>query len=123
MSPQLIDQFVESLREPGTSDLSPALMAATLGVAQHDLAAVIGVHRNTLRLHPESFRVQESLRGLVSVVAAAAQIQPDVTKALFLVKNTPVEMFGHRTLLQVVRDGRTDEALAYLRSISAGFVG
>ena len=97
-------------------------MAATLGVAQHDLAAVIGVHRNTLRLHPESFRVQESLRGLVSVVAAAAQIQPDVTKALFLVKNAPVELFGHRTLLQVVRDGRTDEALAYLRSISAGFV-
>jgi len=40
-----------------------------------------------------------------------------------MIKNEPIHVFRHNTLLQLVREGRTDDAIGYLESISAGFVG
>jgi len=42
---------------------------------------------------------------------------------LFLVKNQPIATFRHKTILQLLQDGRTEDAIDYLESISAGFVG
>jgi len=123
MAAVAIDQFVESIREPGTSNLSPSRLAMRFGLEQQDLAALARVHRNTLRLHPESARVQASLRDILRVLSAAAEVQPDVERAMFLIKNAPIATFGHRPLLEVVREGRADDAVEYLRSVSAGFVG
>ncbi|MDR5733909.1 DNA-binding protein [Caballeronia sp. LZ025] len=120
------DNFVdvlESAREAGTSRLSAANLATMLGLQQQDLAAIAGVHRNTLRTHPESPKLQGALRDLMRVVSAAAALQPDLQRALFLIKNHPIPAFRHRTILQLVQDGRTDDAIDYLESISAGFIG
>jgi hypothetical protein len=114
---------LESARETGTSRLSAANLANILGLQQQDLATLAGVHRNTLRTHPESPKLQAALRDLMRVLSAVVAAQPDVERALFLIKNQPIPAFRHRTLLQLVQDGRTDDAIDYLESISSGFVG
>ncbi|AUB85330.1 DNA-binding protein [Candidatus Thiodictyon syntrophicum] len=113
---------LESTREPGTSRFSAAGVADILGL-QQDLAELAGVHRNTLRTHPESPRLQSALRDLMRVVSAAAAVQPDAQRAIFLVKNEPIPEFRHKSLLQLVQEGRTEDAIGYLESISTGFVG
>ncbi|MDR2858100.1 MAG: hypothetical protein LBV50_09665 [Novosphingobium sp.] len=112
-----------SAREPGTSRFSATGVANALGIRFQDLAALAGVHRNTLRTHPESPRLQSVLRDLMRVLSAAAAVQPDTERAFFMVKNEPIPAFRHKTLLQLVQDGRTDDAIGYLESIGAGFVG
>ncbi|PKP94141.1 MAG: DNA-binding protein [Alphaproteobacteria bacterium HGW-Alphaproteobacteria-16] len=112
-----------SAREPGTSRFSAANIANALGLPFQDLAALAGVHRNTLRTHPESPRLQVALRDLMRVLSAAAAVQPDAERAFFMVKNEPIAAFRHKTLLQLVQEGRTDDVIDYLESISAGFAG
>lgn len=114
---------LESTREPGTSRFSVSGIASILGLQQQDLAELAGVHRNTLRTHPESPRLQSVLRDLMRVLSAATAMQPDAQRAIFLVKNEPIPAFRHKTLLQLVQEGRTEDAVGYLESISAGFVG
>ena len=115
--------LLESAREAGTSRLSPTKIADVLEMQYQDLAVLAGVHRNTLRTHPESPRLQAVLRDLMRVLSAATAIQPDTVRAFFVLKNEPVPAFHHKTLLQLVQEGRTDDAIDYLESISAGFTG
>lgn len=115
--------ILESTREPGTSRFSVSGIANILGLQQQDLAELAGVHRNTLRTHPESPRLQAVLRELMRVISAAMAVQPDPQRAIFLIKNEPIAAFRHKTLMQLVQEGRTEDAIAYLESISAGFVG
>lgn len=113
----------ESLREPGTADLSPTAVADVLGLQQQDLAKLAGVHRNTLRLHPDSPQVQAMLRNLARVLTAMTQIQPDVVTAVYHIKNTPIPAFDYRTLFEVIVVGRVEDALKYIRSVSSGAAG
>ncbi len=119
----LFADVLESMREQGTSRFSALGVADILGLQQQDLAELARVHRNTLRTHPESPRVQAALRDLMRVLSAAAAVQPDTQRAIFLVKNEPIPAFRHKTLLQLVQEGRTEDAIGYLESISTGFVG
>ena len=114
---------LESVREAGTSRFSATNVADALGLQYQDLATLAGVHRNTLRTHPESPRLQAALRDLMRVLSAATAVQPDTARAFFMVKNEPIPAFHHKTLLQLVQEGRTDDAIDYLESISAGFTG
>jgi hypothetical protein len=50
-------------------------------------------------------------------------LQNDTERAIFLIKNEPIAAFRHKTLLQLVQEGRVEDAIAYLDSISAGFSG
>lgn len=121
--PALSADVLESMREPGTPQLSPARLAAMLEIEQQDLASLAGVHRNTLRFHPESPRVQAALRDLVRLLSVASEIQPDWQRAVFFIKNEPIAEFDYKTLLRVVQEARTDDAVAYLESVASGFVG
>jgi hypothetical protein len=123
MNAETFTDVLESAREAGTSRLSAVNLANVLGLQQQDLATIAGVHRNTLRTHPESPRLQAALRDLMRVVSAAVAVQPDLERALFLIKNHPIPGFRHKTILQLVQEGRTEDAIDYLESISAGFVG
>ncbi|MCV2217165.1 MULTISPECIES: DNA-binding protein [unclassified Thauera] len=119
----ILSDVLESAREPGTSRFSASSIAGILGLQQQDLAELAGVHRNTLRTHPESPRLQSVLRDLMRVLSAATVLQPDPQRAIFLIKNEPIPAFRHKTLLQLVQEGRTEDAIDYLESVSSGFVG
>jgi len=116
-------KVLDSVRESGTSRFSATSVADVLGLQYQDLASLAGVHRNTLRTHPESPRLQAALRDLMRVLSAAMDVQPDREKAIFMVKNEPIAAFRHKTLLQLVQAGRTDDAIDYLESIGGGFIG
>ena len=82
------------LREHGSSRLSAEGMAKALDL-QQDLAHLAGVHRNVLRTHPVSPKVQCTLHELTRLVSAAHEVQPDPDRAVFLVKNEPIPTLGH----------------------------
>lgn len=117
------EYFFTSMHEPGTSHLSVTSISDALGLELQELAALAGVHLNALRTHPENPRLQMALRDLMRVLSAAATVQPDTGRAFFIVKNEPIPAFDHKTLLQLVQEGRPDDAVGYLESISSGFVG
>jgi hypothetical protein len=123
MNSTAFTDFLEAMREAGTSRLSAASVADALGLQHQDLAKLAGVHRNTLRTHPESPRLQAAMRDLMRVLSAATTVQPDTARALFMLRNEPIAAFRHKTLLQLVQEGRTEDAVAYLESVGAGFTG
>lgn len=123
MSALALPEVLETVHQPGTSDLSATGVAKLFGLQLQDLAALASVHRNTIRTHPNTPRLQAVLRDLMRVLSAASVVQPDRDRALFLIKNAPIPAFRHKTILQLVAEGRTDDAVDYLDSISAGFVG
>ena len=94
-----------------------------LEMQPQDLASLAGVHRNTLRFHPESPRLQAALRDFVRLLSAASEIQPDWQRVAFFIKNEPIAEFDYKTLLRVAQEARTDDAVAYLKSVASGFVG
>jgi hypothetical protein len=94
-----------------------------LELQEQELARLAGVHRNTMRLHPESLRVQATLNDLLQLLSEVVALQPDLQHAVFFIKNEPIAAFAHKSLLQVVAEGRAVDATAYLESIASGFVG
>jgi hypothetical protein len=116
-------ELLESTREPGTARFSPASLAKLFELPQQDLAELAGVHRNTLRTHPDSPKLQATLREMMRIFSAAMAVQPDSKRAIFLIKNEPVPAFGHKTLLRLASEGRADDAVRYLESIASGFAG
>ncbi|PPT76647.1 DNA-binding protein [Xanthomonas arboricola] len=115
--------LTERLRVPDRTILSPTAMAGLLDLSQQELAELAGVHRNSLRVHPESPRVQDLLRNLSRLLVAMTQVQPDERQVVFHLKNTPIPAFEFATLLEVVKQGRTDDALTYLRTVASGAAG
>lgn len=117
------DAVLEEFHEKGTPNLSPARIADKFSMQIQELAAFAGVHRNTVRLHPESPRLQESMRNLLRVLSAATAIQPDLERAIYFLKNAPIPAFQHKTAYQLVAEGRTDDLIRYFESIESGYVG
>lgn len=113
----------ESVRAPYPSRLSPKAVADLLLLEEQEVALLAGVDRDTLLTRPESPRVQEVLCNLVELLSAALAVQADRQRAASFLRNEPIAAFGHKTLLQLVRDGRTADARRYLESVSAGFTG
>ena len=116
----VLQETTELFREPGTTYLSPSRFAETLELDLSVLASALGVHRNTMRLHPESNRTQERMRDYNRVFLALVALKPDVQDAAYHMKNTPIRVLGQRTLFEAVKDGDTEEAMRYLQSISGG---
>jgi hypothetical protein len=123
MAAVMMTQFLEEVREPGSTTISPAKMADKLSLQLQELAANARVHRNTIRLHPESAKVQEHMRDLAKVISAASAVQSDFSKAIYWMKNTPIPAFRHKTASELIAEGRTDDVINYLESLQSGYVG
>src|ERR1700689_845954 len=114
----MTSRFVESLQEPRTY-ISPKRLSAALGVQVANLAALSGVHRNTLR-NPGSERVQTKLREMVKAITAAAAVTDDVAKAIYWFRNEPIADYDHKTAAELVAGGRLEAVLSYLRDLENG---
>lgn len=123
MSTVPLHDLLEQVREVGTSDLSAAGVADLFGLQHKELAKIARVHCNTIRRRHNSPKLQAILRDLMRVLAAASSIQPDMSRTFFLIKNVPIPAFRHKTVLQLVGEDRTDDAVDYLSSIGSGFAG
>lgn len=116
----VLQETNEIFRETGKTYLSPTKFASVMDLDLGAVAEALGVHRNTMRLHPESQRTQDRLSDFNKVFLALRDLQSDAATAAFHMKNTPIRVLGQRTLFETVRDGDAEKALRYLRSISGG---
>lgn len=118
-------EFVDKLREPGTSRFSMPKVIEWLALPAQSVAAAAGVHRNTLAYSPESPRLQDFVRNLVRVIAAMHALNPNADDAelAYLLKNYPLTDLGYKTALELVEAGRTDDVVGYFQSFQAGFAG
>lgn len=109
--------------DEGRTTLSPQRVASRLSLQMDELAARARVHRNSLRVHPEGPKIQSFLRQVIRVLAAAEATFGDKDAATAWFLNEPLAAFDHLTAFDLVNRDRTDDVVAYLGSISSGFVG
>ena len=76
MATAAFESFVETLRYDNT-----------LSLPLQDLAATAGVHRNTVRAHPESPRLQHYPRDMLRVMSAASASQSAFNRVLSWFEN------------------------------------
>jgi uncharacterized protein (DUF2384 family) len=118
----LLSNFVASLQEPRTPHISPRRMADVFGVQLSRLASILGVHRNTMR-NPASERLQDRLRDVIRVIAAATELTGDTDRAIFWFMNEPVVTLKRKTPAELVAGGHADAILAHLEELSNGANG
>lgn len=110
-------------QEPGQETFSPSLVAKALDITERELASIIGVSPNVLRLRPGSENVQTRISKVADVFDLLLELKPNPVDAAFHMKNTPIGLLNHRTLLEAVRDSEPEKAQRYLLSISSGYIG
>lgn len=88
-----------------------------------DLARYAGVHRDSLRLHPEAPRAQAFARSVVRVLQMLTDMCGNADEARYLFKNEPIPAFRGKTALELVGEGGAEGVAEYAASVSAGFVG
>lgn len=87
------------------------------------LAIICIVHRNARALVREMASPQQLASARESGTSRFSTTNIANARAFFMFKNEPIPAFRHKTLLQLVQDGRVDDAIDYLESISSGFAG
>lgn len=117
------ETLMDTLRAPGGSAISIEKLAQMLGMQVQAFAEAAGVHRDTLRLNPETDAVQAFARNVVRVIQAAIDLGNDRQTAIYHVKSSPIRSFDNKTALELVEAGRADDVVGYLQSLSAGYVG
>ena len=108
-------------RPPNTDEQDFIAALARLGDKSEGAVADVLAAWNLESVRTE--RAQEYARNVVRVLQAAVDLGNDPTTALRDIENYPVRSFGSKTALGMVEDGRTDDVVAYLQSLSAGYVG
>lgn len=118
-----IDALADRVREPGQPIISPQRMADTLHMELQELAAVAGVHRNTLRVSPAAGRLQECMREILRVMSAASVFGRSLDETVYWLHNHPIAALGHQTAMQLIREGHAQAVIDYLASIESGYLG
>lgn len=115
--------FMDFLNAEASPTISPKRFGLVFRVDMQTLAAQAHVHRNTLRLAPDTETLQAHLRESLRVMRAAADVSGSVEKALFWFKNHPLPVFDYKTPQELVSEKRTEALIKYLQSLRAGFTG
>lgn len=115
--------FADRFRESDTPYLSPTRISEFFGFQIQELAERAHVHRNTPTARPHAPQLQKSLQDMVRVLAVAVAMTGDEKRAVFLLRNEPLRAFGYKTADALIKEGRTDDVVAYLQSLAGGAAG
>ncbi len=117
------DGFMSFLSSEAGPSISPKRFGLVFKVDMQTLAAQAHVHRNTLRLAPDTEAIQSHLRESVRVMRAATDICGSIEKAIYWFKNHPLPAFDYKTAQDLVAEKRTDALVKYIQSLQAGYTG
>lgn len=123
MAAAAFDLFVNGLRDTTSPILSPQRVADALHIESQELAALAGVHRNTLRVSPGAPRLQASMRDILRVMSAAQGLGRTPDDIVFWLHNHPIAALRHRTAFDLIKDGKAQAVVDYLVSVESGYVG
>lgn len=117
------DDFMNFLNSDASPSISPKRFGLVFKVDMQTLAAQARVHRNTVRLAPDTETIQSHLRDSVRVMRAAADISGSIEKAIYWFKNHPLPTFDYKTPQELVSEKRTEALIKYIQSLQAGYAG
>ncbi len=100
--------------------LSAHRLSEQLGVTQSELAKLVGVARNTLTAKSATRKVDAALSPIVRMLAMAAEMAGDESRAVIWFKHQPIPGWAGRTAYDLVADGKGDQVLAYLEAVRSG---
>ncbi|HBN9632371.1 TPA: DUF2384 domain-containing protein [Pseudomonas aeruginosa] len=123
MTTMLHAAFIERFREPNTPYLSPEKVGDVLGYQVYELAERAHVHRSIPSTRPQAVQLQQYLHEMVTVLSVATAMSGDLGRAAFLVRNEPLRVFGYKTAIDLIEEGRADALMAYLDSLAGGAAG
>ena len=103
-----------------TPFLSARRVAELLGVNMTELAALIGVARNTLAAKTGARKVDAALSPIVRILAMAGEMAGNEQRAAIWFKHQPIPGWAGKTAYDLVREGKTDKVLAYLEAVRSG---
>ncbi len=117
------DVFMAFLNADTSPSISPKRFGLVFRLDMQTLAAQAHVHRNTVRLAPDSEAIQSHLRDAVRVLRAATDICGSIEKAIYWFKNHPLPTFDYKTPQTLVSEKRTEALIRYIQSLQAGYTG
>jgi len=106
--------------DAGAAHLSARRVADVLGVTATELAALIGVARNTLTARSGARKVDAALSPVVRILAMAGEMAGNEQRAALWFKHQPLPGWAGKTAYDLVREGKADKVLAYLEAIRSG---
>lgn len=101
---------------------APGRIAAELRTTREEIARTVGLGIDALsrRERIASVRTQKRLREMIEILN---RVEPRFGSALIAYawyRSAPLDGFGGQTAMQLVRDGRAGEVMAYIDSVDAG---
>ncbi|VTU45888.1 hypothetical protein SRS16P2_00376 (plasmid) [Variovorax sp. SRS16] len=118
------ESLAEFFREPDQTYLSPHRIGEALGLQIQGVAERAHVSRNTPAARPQNDGLQNYLREVVRVLAAAADLAGgDRGRAFFWFMNEPLAEFDYQTPDALVRAGKARVVIDYIESIAGGATG
>lgn len=100
--------------------LSARRVSELLGVTQSELARLVGVARNTLAAKSGARKVDQALSPVVRILAMAAEMAGDESRAVIWFKHQPIPGWAGKTAYDLVAEGKSDKVLAYLEAVRSG---
>jgi uncharacterized protein (DUF2384 family) len=100
--------------------LSARRVSELLGVTQSELAKLIGVARNTLASKSGARKVDHALSPVVRILAMAAEMAGDDSRAAIWFKHQPIPGWAGKTAFDLVGEDKADKVLAYLEAVRSG---
>ena len=117
------DVFMAFLSADTSPSISPKRFGLVFRLDMQTLAAQAHVHRNTVRLAPDSEAIQSYLRDAVRVLRAATDSCGSIEKAIYWFKNHPLPTFDYKTPQTLVSEKRSEALIRYIQSLQAGYTG
>ncbi|TPG04142.1 DUF2384 domain-containing protein [Rhodanobacter glycinis] len=119
-----MNSLAESFREPGHTYLSPHRVGIALGLQIQSVAERARVSRNTPAARPQNESLQQYLRDVVRVLAAAERMAGgDRSSAIFWFMNEPLQDFDYLTPDALLQRGKAQVVIDYIESIAGGATG
>ena len=120
MAAQSLGMSAAHFGEVRSQFLSARRVSELLGVTQADLARLVGVARNTLTARSGARKVDQALSPVVRILAMAAEMAGDESRAAIWFKHQPIPGWAGKTAYDLVGEGKADKVLAYLEAVRSG---
>jgi len=120
MSLQNLNMTAARFGETTSPFLSARRVGEQLGVTLSELAKLIGVARNTLTARSGARKVDQALSPVVRILAMAAEMAGDESRAAIWFKHQPIPGWAGKTAFDLVGEGKADKVLAYLEAVRSG---
>ncbi len=122
----MLTDFLDDVIESEVGGISPRKLSKLLHMpisGEEGLTALVRLHRNTLTRSASSDKVQRRLGKIAKIIAYAAELSGDSTRAITWFRYQPLVGFENKTAEDLVRAGHADAVIKHLDTLYHGVYG